>query len=60
MPFLNFGTITAFLAWFGGTGYLLTRYSSLVVAGVLTLAIVAGLVGRDDRLLVRGQAAAEA
>ncbi len=45
MPFLNFGTITAFLAWFGGTGYLLTRYSSLVVAGVLVLAIVAGLVG---------------
>ena len=45
MPFLNFGTITAFLAWFGGTGYLLTRYSSLVVAGVLALAIVAGLVG---------------
>ncbi len=45
MPFLNFGTITAFLAWFGGAGYLMTRYSSLVVAGVLTLAIVAGLVG---------------
>jgi hypothetical protein len=45
MPFLNFGTITAFLAWFGGTGYLLTRYSSLVVAGVLTIAIVAGLIG---------------
>jgi len=45
MPFLNFGTITAFLAWFGGAGYLLTRYSSLVVAGVLVLAIVAGLAG---------------
>jgi membrane protein implicated in regulation of membrane protease activity len=45
MPALNFGTVTAFLAWFGGTGYLLTRYSSLVVAGVLTLAIVAGVVG---------------
>jgi membrane protein implicated in regulation of membrane protease activity len=45
MPFLNFGTATAFLAWFGGAGYLLTRYSSLVVAGVLTLAIVAGLMG---------------
>jgi membrane protein implicated in regulation of membrane protease activity len=45
MPFVNFGTVTAFLAWFGGTGYLLTRYSSLVVAGVLTLAIVSGLVG---------------
>lgn len=45
MPFFNFGTITAFLAWFGGTGYLLTEYSSLVVAGVLTLATVAGVVG---------------
>jgi len=45
MPFLNFGTISAFLAWFGGAGYLLTRYSSLVVAGVLTLSVVAGLVG---------------
>ncbi len=45
VPFLNFGTIAAFLAWFGGTGYLLTRYSSLVVAGVLTLAVIAGLAG---------------
>ena len=45
MPFVNFGTITAFLAWFGGTGYLLTRYSSLVVVGVLVLAFVAGLMG---------------
>ena len=45
MPFLNFGTITAFLVWFGGAGYLLTRYSSLVVAGVLMLAVVAGIVG---------------
>jgi membrane protein implicated in regulation of membrane protease activity len=45
MPFVNFGTIAAFLAWFGGTGYLLTRYSSLVVAGVLTVAIIAGLAG---------------
>ncbi|MDR3748879.1 MAG: hypothetical protein P4M04_12095 [Acidobacteriota bacterium] len=45
MPFLNFGTIAAFLAWFGGAGYLLTRYSSFVVAGVLILAIIAGIVG---------------
>ena len=45
MTFFNFGTVMAFLAWFGGTGYLLTRYSSLVVAGVLTLAVVAGVVG---------------
>ncbi len=45
LSFFNFGTVMAFLAWFGGTGYLLTRYSSLVVAGVLTLAVVAGIVG---------------
>ena len=45
MPFLNFGTITAFLAWFGGAGYLLTRYSSFMVAGVLTLAVITGLAG---------------
>ncbi|MGB7553730.1 MAG: NfeD family protein [Candidatus Korobacteraceae bacterium] len=45
MSFFNFGTVMAFLAWFGGTGYLLTRYSSLVVTGVLTLAVVAGIAG---------------
>ena len=33
MPVFNFATITAFLAWFGGTGYLLTRHSSLLVTG---------------------------
>ena len=61
MPFLNFGTITAFLAWFGGTGYLLTRYSSLVVTLVLAWSRSSlGLVGASDRLLVRGEAAAEA
>ena len=45
MPAVNFATITAFLAWFGGTGYLLTRHSSLLVAIVILLAIAAGLVG---------------
>ncbi len=45
VPFLNFGTITAFLTWFGGAGYLLSRYSSLVVAGVLVLSTVIGIVG---------------
>jgi hypothetical protein len=39
---LNFSTFTAFLAWFGGTGYLLTRYTSLWT--LLGLAI-AGLMG---------------
>jgi hypothetical protein len=45
MPFFNFATITAFLAWFGGTGYLLTRYSTLVVSLIMILSVVAGLVG---------------
>jgi hypothetical protein len=45
MPFFNFATLTAFLAWFGATGYLLTRYSTLVVTLVLVVSIVLGLVG---------------
>lgn len=43
-PF-NFVTLTAFLAWFGGTGFLITRFSSLWVALGLAIAFVAGLVG---------------
>jgi membrane protein implicated in regulation of membrane protease activity len=42
---LNFSTITAFLAWFGGTGYLLTRYSSIWVLFAFALAILSGLAG---------------
>jgi hypothetical protein len=45
ISFVNFGTICAFLAWFGGTGYLLTRYSTLVVTVVATLSLIAGLIG---------------
>ena len=45
MPFFNFATITAFLAWFGGTGYLLTRYSTLVVSIIMLIAVCVGLVG---------------
>lgn len=37
--------IAAFLAWFGGTGYLLTRFSSLWVGMGLMLSVVSGLVG---------------
>ena len=44
-PFFNFATLTAFLAWFGGTGYLLTRHSTLLVAAILLIAIAAGLLG---------------
>ena len=43
-PF-NFITLTAFLAWFGGAGYLLTRYSSIWFVSGLGLAVFTGLVG---------------
>ena len=43
-PF-NFVTFTAFLAWFGGAGYLLTRYSSMWFVMGLSIALVSGLVG---------------
>jgi hypothetical protein len=43
-PF-NFVTLTAFLAWFGGTGYLLTRYSGLWVGFGLMASVTSGLVG---------------
>ena len=47
MPFINFGTIAAFLVWFGGAGYLLTRYSTLVVSLVLLVAVVIGIIGAN-------------
>ena len=43
-PF-NFFTIAIFLAWFGGTGYLLSRYSTVVVTFGLLLSTVVGLIG---------------
>jgi hypothetical protein len=43
-PF-NPPSIAAFLAWFGGTGYLLTRFSSLWVGMGLMLSVVSGLIG---------------
>jgi membrane protein implicated in regulation of membrane protease activity len=45
MPHVNFATITAFLAWFGAAGYLLTSYSTLFTAVILLLAIAAGIIG---------------
>lgn len=45
IPFFNFATFTAFLAWFGGTGYLLTRHSTLVVSLILVFSVAAGLIG---------------
>lgn len=43
-PF-NFVTLTAFLAWFGGVGFLITRYSSIWFALGLMIALAAGLFG---------------
>jgi hypothetical protein len=43
-PF-NPPSLAAFLAWFGGTGYLLTRFSSLWVGLGLLLSVISGMVG---------------
>jgi membrane protein implicated in regulation of membrane protease activity len=42
---LNFGTLAAFLAWFGGSGFLLTRYSTFWSVLGLGMAVAIGLVG---------------
>jgi membrane protein implicated in regulation of membrane protease activity len=43
-PF-NFVTLTAFLAWFGGTGFLITRFSSIWFALGFLIALAAGICG---------------
>jgi hypothetical protein len=43
-PF-NVSTISAFLAWFGGAGWLLTRYSDIAALGVIGGATLSGIVG---------------
>jgi membrane protein implicated in regulation of membrane protease activity len=45
IPWLNFGTMTAFLAWFGGTGYLLERYYAVWFLIALGIAVLSGLGG---------------
>ncbi len=45
VPFLNLGTIAAFLTWFGGTGFLLVRLSSLWSFFALGISLLSGLVG---------------
>ena len=42
---INFGTIAAFFAWFGGTGYLITRFSSFWFLIGLGIAGASGLTG---------------
>ena len=41
----NFGTIAAFLTWFGGVGYLLSTYSGLLFWVALGLSTLGGIVG---------------
>jgi membrane protein implicated in regulation of membrane protease activity len=45
ISWFNFGTITAFLAWFGGTGYLLTRYSNIWALLGLGISGLSGIGG---------------
>jgi membrane protein implicated in regulation of membrane protease activity len=45
VPWLNFGTMTAFLAWFGGTGYLLERFYAVWFLVALAVAVLSGLGG---------------
>jgi membrane protein implicated in regulation of membrane protease activity len=41
----NFGTITAFLTWFGGAGYILSNWGGLGLLLVLLLSAVSGVLG---------------
>ena len=42
---INFSTATAFLAWFGGAGYLLTRYAEIWPIAALFVAAAVGWIG---------------
>jgi membrane protein implicated in regulation of membrane protease activity len=42
---INGFTVTAFLCWFGGAGYLLHRYSGFVAPLVLLLSLLSGVAG---------------
>jgi membrane protein implicated in regulation of membrane protease activity len=57
----NMGTLAAFLAWFGGAGYLATSYYRLWFLTGLGIAAVAGVVGSSivfwfvSKVLMRGE-----
>jgi len=42
---VNGFTLTAFLCWFGGAGYLLERHGGLVTPAILAFAMLSGLAG---------------
>jgi len=43
LPWFNFGTIAAFLAWFGGTGYLLEHYYRVWIVVTMGVAALSGI-----------------
>ena len=53
-PF-SISTISAFLAWFGGAGYLLTRFTHLTALFDLLLAASVGLVGGGIIFVILGK-----
>lgn len=42
---LNGFTLMAFLCWFGGTGYLLFRFTGVLGLGIFAIAVISGLAG---------------
>lgn len=42
-PWFNFGTLAAFLAWFGGTGYTLEHFFHVWIVVVVVVSIASGL-----------------
>src|SRR5437762_7993314 len=54
---INFATITAFLAWFGGTGYLMSHYYGvwfLLGLGVASASGLAGAARSEERRVGKG------
>jgi membrane protein implicated in regulation of membrane protease activity len=45
VSFFNFAALLTFLTWFGGCGYLLTRYAAVSAIVALTLSILGGVIG---------------
>src|SRR5688572_15439729 len=42
---VNFGTVAAFLTWFGGAGYLASKAFGFVVVTAIVIAMLCGLTG---------------
>jgi hypothetical protein len=42
---LNGFTLMAFLCWFGGTGYLMSRFTGVLGLGVFAIAVISGVAG---------------